>query len=206
MDERKIPSGRKVEELNLDFEKSNGLIPTIIKDTSGNVLTLAYSSRESLAKTLETRKGWYFSRSRNKLCMKGETSGNTQEVEEIMTDCDRDSLIFIVNQKGNACHTGKYSCFGENKKQGLKQLYEKICSRINSGDEKSYTLSLINDMNVLKRKIIEESGEVVTAKDNGELIWECADLFYFTLVIMAANGVTLEDIEKENERRDKKKE
>jgi phosphoribosyl-ATP pyrophosphohydrolase len=190
----------------LDFEKGNGLIPTVVKDEQGNILMLAYSSRESLRMALEMQKGVYFSRSRSKLWIKGETSGNTQELIEVKTDCDKDALLFIVKQTGTdgACHLKRYSCFGEEKKFDLKQLYSKIQDRINSCDEKSYTCKLVNDPLLLKRKLIEEAAEVITAKDKSELIWECADLIYFLLVIMAQEGITIRDVEKENERRDKK--
>jgi phosphoribosyl-AMP cyclohydrolase / phosphoribosyl-ATP pyrophosphohydrolase len=187
----------------LDFKKMNGLIPTIIKDKKGNILTLAYSTNESLKKAIETGEGWYYSRSKNKLWKKGETSGNTQELIEIKTDCDKDSLIFIVKQKGDACHLNQYSCFGEIKKFDLEELYEVICNRIKSNDEKSYTKKLISNLNELKRKIIEEAGEVITADSRENLIWECSDLLYFLFVIMAKEKITIKDIEKENERRNK---
>lgn len=187
----------------LDFDKCNSLIPTIAQDQDGNVLTLAYSSKESLKKAIETEKAWYFSRSRNKLWMKGETSGNTQEIISIKTDCDNDSLIFTVKLNGPACHLGTYSCFkGINKNFNLEALYIKINERIKSQDEKSYTKSLVNDPEVLKRKLIEEAAEVITAKDKSQLIWEAADLIYFLFVILANKGITIEDIEKENKRRD----
>jgi len=191
---------------NLDFSKGNGLIPTIVKDENGKVLMLAYSSKESLLKALETRKGVYFSRSRDKIWIKGETSGNTQELLEIKTDCDRDALLFVVKQNGEdgACCLKRYSCFEEDKEKkdfDLEALYDKIKQRIDSNDEKSYTRKLIADSELLKRKLIEEAAEVITAKDRGELIWECSDLIYFLFVIMAKEGITIRDIEKENERR-----
>jgi phosphoribosyl-ATP pyrophosphohydrolase len=186
----------------LDFEKMNGLIPTIVKDERGNVLMLAYSSKESLARALEMRKGVYFSRSRNRLWIKGESSGNTQELIEIKTDCDKDSLLFIVKQKGNACHLNRYSCFEEEKKFDFQAFYDKIKSRINSNDENSYTRKLVADPELLKRKLIEESAEVITAKNKKELLWECADLLYFLFVIMAKEEVSINDVEKENLRRE----
>ena len=189
---------------SLDFSKSAGLIPTIVKDEQGNVLTLAYSNRESLLKALEMRIGAYFSRNRGKLWIKGETSGNIQELIEIKTDCDRDALIFVVKQKGNACHLNQYSCFQEKKKFDLEALYNKIKSKMDSYDENSYTKKLVADKELLKRKLIEEAAEVITAKNKKELIWECSDLIYFLLVIMAEAGVIIKDIERENERRDKK--
>jgi len=188
---------------DLDFEKMNGLIPTIVKDIEGNILMLAYSSKESLAMALKLRRGCYFSRSRNKLWVKGETSGNTQELLDIKTDCDGDALIFLVKQNGNACHLNRYSCFEEEKEFDLNALYNKIISKINSEDKKSYTKKLIEDKLLLKRKLIEEAAEVITAKDKENLIWECADLIYFLFVIMAEAGVSIEDIERENLKRDK---
>ncbi len=96
----------------LDFKKGNGLIPVIVQDVeSGKVLMLAYANEEALEKTLSTGYAHYWSRSRKKLWMKGETSGHTQKIREIMTDCDYDTLMYIVEQKGPACHTGKYTCF-----------------------------------------------------------------------------------------------
>ena len=190
----------------LDFTKGNGLIPTIVKDKQGNVLMLAYSTRESLLMALETRKGVYFSRSRNKLWIKGETSGNTQELLEVKTDCDKDALLFIVEQKGKdgACCLKRYSCFEEEKKFDLEELYGIIKKRMESGDEKSYTRKLVAEPELLKRKLIEEAAEVITSQNKNELIWECADLLYFLLVTMASKGISLEDINKENLRRDKK--
>ncbi len=187
----------------LDFEKMNNLIPTIIKDEQGNVLTLAYSNKESLKKSIETKEGWYFSRSKNRLWKKGEISENIQEVLKIKTDCDKDSLIFIVKQRGDACHLNQYSCFGEEKNFDLQELYGIISEKIKSNDEKSYTRKLIANPNELKRKIIEEAGEVVTADSKENLIWECSDLIYFLFVIMAREGITIKDIERENERRNK---
>ena len=97
---------------DIDFEKSGGLVPVIVQDSkTKDVLTLAYANRESLQKTKETGKSWFFSRSRNKLWMKGEESGNTQNVKEILVDCDSDAIIYLVEPSGPACHTGEMVCF-----------------------------------------------------------------------------------------------
>jgi phosphoribosyl-AMP cyclohydrolase len=102
----------------LDFEKGNGLIPVVVQDAeSKEVLMLAYANEEALEKTLSTGYAHYWSRSRKKLWMKGETSGNTQKIQKVMTDCDYDTLLYVVDQKGPACHTGKYTCF-HNKLKG----------------------------------------------------------------------------------------
>ena len=96
----------------LDFKKGNGLIPVVVQDAeSKEVLMLAYANKEALEKTLSTGYAHYWSRSRKKLWMKGETSGNTQKIQKVMTDCDYDTLLYVVDQKGPACHTGKYTCF-----------------------------------------------------------------------------------------------
>lgn len=96
----------------LDFKKGNGLIPVIVKDAgSEEVLMLAYANKEALKKTLSTGYAYYWSRSRKKLWMKGETSGNIQKIKKVMTDCDYDTLLYVVEQRGSACHTGEYTCF-----------------------------------------------------------------------------------------------
>jgi phosphoribosyl-AMP cyclohydrolase len=96
----------------LDFKKGNGLIPVIVQDAESKaVLMLAYANEEALTKTLSTGYAHYWSRSRKQLWMKGETSGNTQKIQKVMTDCDYDTLLYVVNQKGPACHTGEYTCF-----------------------------------------------------------------------------------------------
>ena len=188
----------------VDFEKMGDLVPTIIQEQNGTILSLVYSNKESLGKSIETKKVWSFSRSRKGVFQKGGTSGNIQEIVEIKKDCDNDSLLFIVNQRGTcACHTGKYSCFGAEKKFDLNALYEKIASRLKNAPQGSYTKKLFSDELLLKRKLIEEAAEVITAKDRENLIWECSDLIYFLFVIMAKEGVSISDVEKENEKRNK---
>jgi phosphoribosyl-ATP pyrophosphohydrolase/phosphoribosyl-AMP cyclohydrolase len=196
----------------LDFEKQNGLIPTIIQEKNGTVLSLVYSSKESLSKTLESGKVFTCSRSRKGVFQKGATSGNIQELIEVKQDCDKDALLFVVNQKGKlsdasgvACETGAYSCFGMDKKFDLQALYDKVLDRKKNSPQGSYTKKLFDDELLLKRKLIEEAAEVITAKNKEELVWECADLIYFLFVTMANSGVTISEIEKENERRNDKK-
>jgi phosphoribosyl-ATP pyrophosphohydrolase len=187
----------------IDFGKMNGLVPTIIQEENGKVLSLIYSSEESLEKSVKTKRVWSYSRSRNGVFQKGATSGNTQKILQIRTDCDNDAILFKVKQEGtNACHTGAYSCFGEEKEFDFPALYEKILSR-KKAKGKSYTKKLFSDKLLLKRKLVEEAAEVITAKNKKELIWECADLLYFIFVVMASEGVSISDIEKENKRRDK---
>ena len=107
---------------NLDFKKGNGLIPVVVQEfKSKNMLMLAYTNKEALEKTLNTGYAHYWSRSRSKLWMKGETSGNVQKVKDIIVDCDYDTLLFLVEQKGNVCHTGRETCF-HNKLAGAERL------------------------------------------------------------------------------------
>ena len=191
--------------MNLDYEKMNGLIPTIIQEENGKVISLVYSNKESLAKTQKTRKVWKYSRQRKKVVMKGATSSNIQEIVSIKSDCDKDALLYTIKQKGiGGCHTGSYTCFGEEKEFSLLNLYNKISQRICENSKNSYTSKLVNDNLLLKRKLVEEAAEVITAKDRENLIWECSDLIYFLFVIMAKENINIKDIEIENKRRDKK--
>ncbi len=190
--------------MKLDYKKMNGLIPTILQEENKTVIGLIYSSKESLKKTLKTKKVWKFSRARNKVTMKGATSGNIQEFISLKKDCDNDALLMTIKQKGSGgCHKGTYTCFGETKKFSLSDLYNEIVEKKNSKDNNSYTKKLLCDELLLKRKLIEEAGEVVTAKNKENLIWECSDLIYFLFVIMSKNNITLNDIEKENLKRKK---
>ena len=187
----------------LDFDKGLGLIPTVVQDQNNTVLMLAYSSKASLKQTISTRKATYFSRSRNKLWIKGEESGNYQEVKKILFDCDNDALLFKVEQIGYACHKGTYSCFNE-REFSLSLLYDIIVNRIqNFTVSDSYTKKLTEDNELLLSKIREESLEVINFTDKDNLIWEIADLTYFILVLMAKEGVKLQDILNELERRRK---
>jgi phosphoribosyl-ATP pyrophosphohydrolase/phosphoribosyl-AMP cyclohydrolase len=187
----------------LDFDKGLGLIPTVVQDQNNTVLMLAYSSKESLKKTINTRKATYFSRSRNKIWIKGEESGNYQKVKKIFFDCDKDTLLFKVEQIGHACHKGTYSCF-QNTEFSLSVLNDIIVNRIqNSTVSDSYTKKLAEDNELLLSKIKEESLEVINFTDKDNLVWEIADLTYFILVLMAKQGVKLQDILNELGRRRK---
>lgn len=178
----------------LDFDKVDGLIPTIVQDIdTKQVLMLAYSTPESLSKAFETGLGTYYSRSRKELWTKGLTSGNTQELKAVRFDCDFDTLLFMVNQKGNACHLDRFSCFG-NKEFGVEELYKVLQSRKEELPEKSFTTKLFKDKFFLKRKIMEEAFEVVNFEQGDGLEWEVADLAYFILTFMVENGVTIQEI------------
>ncbi len=176
------------------------LIPTITQDTTGQVLMLAYSSKESLRKAFETEKMWYFSRSRDSLWQKGETSGNTQELIRMRADCDGDTILATVAQEGVACHTGSYSCFGERDYE-LYELYEIVQDRLNSPQQGSYTATLTDPL--LREKILEEAQEVVEAETDEGVIWEIADLLYFSTVLLAKRGIPLDEVFYELARRRK---
>lgn len=186
----------------MDFENNKGLVPTIVQDEGGQVLMLAFSSPASLAQALSSRQGVYYSRSRKSIWRKGETSGNTQELLNARFDCDRDSLLFTVRQKNFACHTGAYSCFSE-KKFGLQELYDVIAERIRNPRAGSYTSRLALGSALLRAKLLEECNEVLEAdeKDKANLVWELADLLYFTSVLMASNNISFRQVEKELWRR-----
>ena len=194
-----------------DFSK--GLLPAvIIDDTTNDVLMLGYMNEESYAKTLETKTTWFFSRSRNKLWNKGETSGHFQHVKEMYLDCDQDTLLVRVDQIGPACHTGSRTCFftkvlQEEKKMTdiLRALYETIVDRKNNPVAESYTNYLFTkgEDKILK-KVGEEATEVLIAAKNNdkeELVYEIADLTFHCLVLLAEKGIALEDVKKELERR-----
>jgi phosphoribosyl-ATP pyrophosphohydrolase/phosphoribosyl-AMP cyclohydrolase len=190
-----------------------GLIPAIVQDAATReVLTLAYMNRESLARTLETKQTWFWSRSRNELWHKGATSGNTQEVVNLALDCDSDAIIVLVKPAGPACHTGAVSCFDTGAASlgaVLNQLYELIQSRERERPSGSYTTYLFEaGLDKILKKVGEESAETIIAAKNendARLTEESADLLYHLLVLLVARGVSLTDIAQELAQRRKGK-
>ena len=196
---------------NLKFDQS-GLIPVIVQDaTSREVLTLAYMNSESLARTIETEQTWFWSRSRNELWHKGETSGNTQRVVEIIPDCDGDALVVLVVPAGPACHTGARSCFSNSKPTSgdlsglLDQLFALIKEREQLRPEDSYTTYLFNEgLDKILKKVGEESAETIVAAKNDStsaFVSEVSDLLYHLLVLLVARGVSLDEVRAELARR-----
>jgi phosphoribosyl-ATP pyrophosphohydrolase/phosphoribosyl-AMP cyclohydrolase len=180
----------------IDFGKDpRGLVPTVVLDEHGNLLMLAYSSRRSLVRALHTGRGVYQSRSRNSIWVKGETSGNVQELLRVEADCDRDALKFVVRQTGVACHTGNYSCFGAGGRRfDLFELERTLRERIAAQAPGSYTAKLAANPRRLRRKVMEEAYELVEAQTNPERIWEAADLLYHALTLLAAEDVPLDSV------------
>lgn len=178
----------------MDFEKQDGLIPTIVQDVdSKQVLMLAYSNPESLRKSFEGGLATYYSRSRKELWTKGMTSGNTQELVSAKFDCDQDTILFKVKQKGPACHLGRFSCF-EDKEFCVNDLYKLLLDRKAELPEGSFTTKLFKNEFFLKRKIMEEAFESVNFEQGDGLEWEASDLTYFMLTFMAMHGITPQDI------------
>lgn len=178
----------------IDFEKCGGLVPTVVQDVkTRQVLMLAYSNKDSLEKSLREGCATYFSRSRNELWTKGATSGNTQELLQTRFDCDGDTILFKVNQNGNACHLDRFTCF-EDRDFCINELYDLILDRKEKLPKGSYTTKLFNNEFYLKRKIMEEAFESVNPEFGDGLSWEAADLMYHLLVFMASKGVTFDDV------------
>lgn len=203
---------------NIDTIKfdEKGLVVAIATDVKTNkVLMQAFMNKESLKLTLETHKAHYFSRSRNKLWLKGEESGHFQEVVSIVSDCDNDSILMRVIQTGNACHTGEYSCFFNNFQENkyfadidiIQKNIDTIKERKTNVQEGSYTCYLLDKgKEKICKKVGEESSEVIIAAmkdDNEELKCEIADLYYHTLVLMQAQNLDFNEVLKELELRHK---
>ncbi|NMB50277.1 MAG: bifunctional phosphoribosyl-AMP cyclohydrolase/phosphoribosyl-ATP diphosphatase HisIE [Bacteroidales bacterium] len=187
--------------MNIDFSKSNGLVPALIQHTlTGQVLMLGYMNKEALKKTQAEGKVTFFSRSKNRLWTKGEISGNYLIVDEILTDCDGDTLLIKVYPQGPTCHTGSTSCFKEESAKGfLYKLEQTIEQRIASDAENSYTNSLFKKgVNKVAQKVGEEAVElIIEAKDNNIDLFknEAADLLYHFLILLKTKNLKLTDIE-----------
>ncbi len=195
-----------IDELKFD---ENGLIPAIVVDSvSKKVLTLAYMNKESLNISMEKGLTCFWSRSRQELWLKGETSGNYQHIVSITADCDNDALVVVVEKDGPACHTGTDSCFNntiwesnELSEFSLQGLYDLLVGRNNDRPEGSYTTYLFEKgIDKILKKVGEESTEVIIAgkaDDKNETIYEIADLAYHIMVLMVQMGISVEDIHKE---------
>jgi phosphoribosyl-ATP pyrophosphohydrolase/phosphoribosyl-AMP cyclohydrolase len=185
----------------LNFSKGDGLIPAIVQDANtSKVLMLGYMNEESLKKTLEEKVVTFFSRSKQRLWTKGETSGNFLHLQSVKVDCDQDTLLLTVDPVGPVCHTGSDTCFDEKNEDPnfLLHLQSVIQHRKDNPSEKSYTSSLFQKgINKVAQKVGEEAVElVIEAKDDNEELFlnEAADLMYHYLVLLTAKGYQLEDV------------
>lgn len=205
----------------IDWAKSE-LLPVIVQDsTTLEVLMMAYMNREALEHSLSTRIAHYYSRSKQRLWKKGESSGHLQHIERFLLDCDNDTLLLIVRQEGVACHTGRKSCFFTDIESDesisepqidttaaygiIDELYHTILSRKNADPETSWTAKLLSKGdNTILKKVVEEAGEFSFAIKDGnenEIIYECADLVYHVLVALGHKNISPDRVKQELARR-----
>jgi len=206
--------------MQINWEKTP-LLPAIAQDAkSGDVLMLAYMNKEALDLSLNTGYAHYFSRSKQRIWKKGESSGHTQEIVDILLDCDGDTILLKVNQNGVACHTGRKSCFFTSIKENIEVLkpevnledkysivdilYHTILERKNDDSKKSWTKKLLNNKELLLSKIKEEADELCVAidkEDDNQVIYEAADLLYHALVGLGYREVSPDRVKQELKRR-----
>ena len=196
--------------MKIDFEKCGGLVPAIIQDAkTKNVLMLGYMNKEAYDKTIATGKVTFWSRSRNCLWTKGETSGNFLHLVDIMVDCDNDTLLVKANPDGPTCHTGTDTCWGEENGENpllfLTELQDFINLRHEEMPEGSYTTSLFKDgVNRMAQKLGEEALEAVIEATNGtkdKLVYEASDMIYHLIVLLTSKGLRIEDVAAELQKR-----
>lgn len=192
--------------MEIDFEKAGGLVPAIIQDAiTKNVLMLGYMNKDAFDKTIKTNKVTFYSRSRQCLWTKGETSGNFLELVSIDIDCDNDTLLVKVNPQGPTCHKGTDTCWGEKNNANpilfLSYLQDFINKRHEEMPEGSYTTSLFKDgLNRMAQKVGEEALEAVIEAVNGtneRLVYEGSDMLYHLVVLLTAKGLRIEDLANE---------
>jgi len=205
----------------IDWQKGKGLVPVVVQEVkTGEVLMVAYANREAVRLTLTTGFAHYFSRSRQKIWRKGEQSGNYQKVVEMLVDCDGDTLLWKVEQKGVACHTGRYSCFFRKIETGeiisqieqkieynfIDRLFHLLLERKKADHHTSYVAKLYSSgENSILKKVVEEAGEFCFAVKDGkeeEIVYEGADLLFHTLVALAYSNIHPERLVEELKRRE----
>jgi phosphoribosyl-ATP pyrophosphohydrolase/phosphoribosyl-AMP cyclohydrolase len=198
----------------------NGLVPVIVQDvSSGQVLMLAYANKDAIQKTIDSGKSHFWSRSREKLWMKGEESGNVQDIKELYYDCDIDTILYLVQQTGAACHTGERTCFyrsldgdkeaptfgSSDSSKTLDEVYEVILDRKLNPKDGSYVSGLFEKgLDKILKKIGEEAGETIIGAKNGdkkEIIYETADLWFHSMIVLSYFEITPNDIYDELGRR-----
>ncbi len=184
----------------LRTDRPDGLWPTVVTNERGQSLGLAYSNHESLSASIDTGDAHYWSRSRGELWQKGLTSGATQHLVRLDTDCDDDALRFTVTQKGRGfCHLDQTTCFGDF--DGFTELERRLTDRVINAPEGSFTKRLFDDRELLAAKITEEAQELIDATDRADVVHEAADVLFFVMTRLAAEGIPLDDIERELDRR-----
>lgn len=199
----------------VDFAKGDGLVPAIVQDAdTGAVLMLAYMNREALDQTLARKRAVFYSRSKQRLWEKGETTGHTLDVVDIAADCDQDTLLVTARPRGPACHNGTLTCFGDESRTGataiafLAKLESVIARRANEKPEDSYTARLLaKGLGKVAQKVGEEGVETALAgagESEQKLIEESADLLFHLLVLLRARGVRLDDVVRQLEARHRK--
>ena len=188
--------------LNENSAHAAALLPLIVQSPDGQVLMTGFTNEAALAETFKRGNVCFHSRTRNKLWMKGENSGNTLKLIRLRADCDRDALLATASPAGPVCHTGAWSCFGVNREYSLEYLQSVIKERFKNPAPGSYTATL--DEELVREKVLEEAKELCDAKTRDEIIWEAADLFYFSAVLMTRAGISIQDVLDELDRRHKK--
>ncbi|MDR2517117.1 MAG: phosphoribosyl-ATP diphosphatase [Spirochaetaceae bacterium] len=187
---------------SLNWEKGGGLLPVIAQSPDGQVLMTGFADRNAVEETFRRQKLCFYSRTRQTLWMKGETSGNTLGLVQMRADCDRDALLAVVEPRGPVCHTGAWSCFGLERRYTLEFLHEIIAGRFKNPVPGSYTATL--DRDLVREKIAEEAEELCAAETREETVWEAADLLYFVTALLAREGIPVEEVFNELDRRHKK--
>jgi len=181
---------------------ASSLLPVIVQSPGGQIMMTGFTDAEALSETFKRGNVCFHSRTRNKLWMKGENSGNVLKLIKIRTDCDRDALLAVAEPAGSVCHTGAWSCFDTNKEYTWKYLQDIITERFKNPAPGSYTATL--DDTLVREKIMEEAQELCDAVTRDEIIWEAADLLYFSTVLMTRAGISVQEILDELDRRHKK--
>ena len=190
------------EALDTGAGPSSALLPVIAQSSGGQVLMTGFTDSAALKETFTRDKLCFYSRSRNALWMKGETSGNTLDLVRLRADCDGDAILATVDNQGPVCHTGAYTCFSIDQRFTLETLQSVISERLKNPQPNSYTATL--DDELVREKLLEEAEELCTAQTRDEKIYEAGDLLYFATVLLSREGIAIEEIVQELERRHKK--
>jgi phosphoribosyl-ATP pyrophosphohydrolase/phosphoribosyl-AMP cyclohydrolase len=178
------------------------MLPVIAQAADGQILMTGFDEREAIVETFKRENLCFHSRTRNRLWMKGESSGNTLKLLHLRADCDRDAILAVVEPAGPVCHTGAFSCFAQDRHYTWEFLQSIITERFRNPAPGSYTATL--DDELVREKVMEEADEICTAKSHDEVVWEAADLLYFTTVLMTRAGVSVAEVLDELDRRHKK--